>query len=191
MFDFTKDNPNQLDPNRITLDITFGFLAFLCTEMKWMENTGQAALTKDPKNITWDEWHHLYNHSHLLFERLGRSGKVFSELHLSVVEKGIDTFIEWLTPKRVKVIKKNAEGCVEIEIFQKWSALIEGEVGKPARFGLGSHFCTKDVSWALVERMLPIAQKLKSEPWLNNIAKMRFQNDPEAEVLFAQQHKDW
>ncbi len=187
MPDFKKIHPDSLRCE-FTTPIIFGFFEFLRTLMLWFETQGKRLLEQsDP--LTFEQWEELYTNSWLMYTRLGRAGGAVTKLHLEVLRKGIASLDHWV--RTVYVHDDESDFGKECNyVLGQWSAQIHNDIRVGGAFGIGSHFCTKDESWKLVESLVPIAQALKSDAWLKEIAMERYAGDDRLSVeLFIKAHR--
>jgi hypothetical protein len=193
--DMPDFNKTSLDSLRceLTTPIIFGFFEFLRALMLWFETKGKELLEQsDP--LTFEQWEELYENSWLLYTRLGRAGGAVTKLHLRVLRKGIASLLHWVQTTYIGGIHdlKTDKGNELNRILGHWHARIENDIRVGGAFGLQSHFCTKEESWELVESMVPVAQALKSDAWLRDIAMDRYAGDDKLSFdLFIKAHKNW
>jgi hypothetical protein len=186
--DFRKVNLDSV--GEITLPLVFGFFTFIRTLMLWFEAEGKRLL-EQTEPLTFEQWKELHTNSWLLCTRLDRAGGSVTRLHLHVLQKGIASLAHWVRTSYVRGLETEV-GREHNCILGTWHGWIYNDIRVGGAFGLQSHFCTKKESWELVESMVPIAQTLKSESWLRDIAMERYAGDDKLSIdLFIKANKNW
>lgn len=163
----------------LTLDQIVKSLSEDRTEMAWLEVTGKERLERGTP-LSKAEWDELLQRAFNLVQEYAASRKV-TTLYRLVIARGIrdlETFI------RAGSLTETSDG-----VREWWTSLLYQV--QPARFGIGSDLCTRDEAIALLDAMKTVAQLLKSEWFLQEVASHRAPGDREAAEAFLARWKNW
>jgi hypothetical protein len=163
----------------LTLDQIVASLAEDRTEMAWQETTGKERLESGAP-LSKAEWDELLQRAFNLVQEYPTSRKV-STLYRLVIARGI---------RDLDALIRAASLTEEDEGVRKWWTTLLYQV-QPARFGIGSDLCTRDEAIALLDAMKAVAQLLKSEWFLGEVADYRAPGDHEVAKALKAAWKTW
>jgi len=182
--DISQAYVNVMKDEELTLDVILDYFVSLTS---FMDQLGkEAAQLLEKEFLTESEWRILNKKCFILWQHFERN-RSMTKLWRLVIEKGIASLIHE-TEKAVIDSEKLSGGKI-VRPFWDWFIAISYQLEPGARFGVGSHNCTVDVSRNLLESLINYAKLSKSKRALQIIAQSRFPGDTMAQALFIDRYR--
>lgn len=179
-YDFTRVNINRsADIDKISFDVIMKHFTFLIKTLQWIQRNGEKFIEQD--NISYEDWQTFLKKVFCLHRDCPRSCSV-QAFFITVIEKGIDA------------LNLFATSSDDESKITEWFKLIKCQLQPSAwppfiQLGVESdRYFDIQMRRRFVMDLVPVAQRLKSEYFLESLAKSYCDH---CFYLFVKNYKNW
>lgn len=179
-YDFTTTAANLVKADPAMIKEHFEFSTTLMT---WFVEKGLAVLAS-PANDDYTGWHELFDKASYMLRDFPQTRSV-RYLFLMVVERGVDCLVR---------LVQFAATDREREVVHDWFIGLMYQLQPGSRCGLRAdvEICDSGKTRELLDKLVVVAQVMRSERYLQWIAENRHPNyDQLARDLYIAHHKNW